>query len=80
MKLIVYVPIDRALPMVEAVNFAKTEWEHREAQLRLEGYKQRCREMGQMWPCCDLDMHFMDEDRPMCCGEFLDWRPKQEES
>lgn len=74
-----YVPIEKALPMVEAVNNATTEREHRDAQLRLEGYKKRCEEIGQTWPGCDLDLHFMAiTDRPMCCGEYLDWQPANE--
>lgn len=69
-----YVPLARALPMVEAVNNATTEREHREAKLRLEGYQQQCEEVGQEWPCYALDLHFMEvTDRPLCCGEYLDW-------
>jgi hypothetical protein len=74
MPWIEYVPMHRALPMVEAVNNATTEREHREAKIRLEGYKQRCEEMGQRWPGVELDLHFTEiADRPMCCGEYLDW-------
>lgn len=74
MPWIKYVPMERALPMVEAVNSATTERDHRDAKNRLSGYQKRCEEMGQTWPCCDLDFHFMEADRPMCCGEYLDWR------
>ena len=75
-----YVPIDKAAKMVRAINEAKTEREHREAQLRLEGYKKRCDELGQQWPGCKLDMVFTEidpdtgQERPTCCGEFLDWK------
>ena len=76
MSFVIYTSFDRALPMVEAVNNAKTETQHREAQLRLEGYKKRCEEHGESWPCCQLDEHFDDgSDRPMCCGIYLDWEP-----
>ena len=80
MPFIKYVPIERALPMVEAVNNAKTEREHRDARYRKQGYKQAYEEMGYMWPVIELDLHFMEHtDRPMCGGEYLDWAEKQEE-
>ena len=81
MPFVNYVPIDRAAKMVRAVNEAKTEKEHRNAELRLEGYRQRCEELGQTWPCCELDLIFEEVDtntnefRPSCCGQFLDWQP-----
>lgn len=76
MPMVSYVPFERAKAMVDAVNAAKTETEHRAAQLRLEGYRQRCKEMGQEWPCIELDLS-EEDDRPMCCGEYLDWEPAQ---
>lgn len=71
-----YVPLDRARAMVDAVNSAITESGHQYAKARLEGYKQRCEEIGQTWPCVELDLSD-DADRPMCCGEYLDWSPAQ---
>lgn len=67
-----YVPFERAKAMTDAVNNARTIAEHRDADHRLQGYQQRCKEMGQMWPCVELDL--ADEtDRPLCCGVWLDW-------
>jgi predicted O-methyltransferase YrrM len=75
---VTYVAIERAEKMVRAINEAKTEREHRDAELRCEGYKMRCRETGFEWPAVQLDAIFTDEwknDRPVCCGEYLDWAP-----
>jgi hypothetical protein len=74
MPFINYVPFDRAKAMTDAVNNAETEQQHRDARLRLEGYKQRCEEIGQTWPCVELDLS-ADESRPMCCGIYNDWQP-----
>jgi len=70
-----YTPLRHAKPMVGAVNNARTEQEHRDAKMRLEGYKKRCEEHGETWPGIELDLSADDQDRPMCCGEYIDWKP-----
>lgn len=75
MPFVAYVKLEDAAAMVKAINESRTELERREAQLRCEGYMRRCKEMGQMWPGCGLDNLFANDDRPTCCGEYLDWRP-----
>lgn len=77
--LVRYTNIDRAINMVEAVNNAKNEREHRDARLRLEGYMIRCDEHGERWPAVELDLHFGDGNgRPTCAGVFLDWKEQME--
>lgn len=66
------------LEMVDAVNAATTEVEHREAELRLEGWREAADHFGHGWSGLTADNHSMakyGEDRPMCCGVLLDWRP-----
>lgn len=76
-RFVTYVPMDRAKPLVDAINKAKTKQEHEEAKLIMKGYQMRCEEMGQQWPCIALDLSLPDDDRPACCGEYLDWEPAQ---
>lgn len=81
MPYFIYVKLASAAAMVKKINEASTLEEHRDAQLRCEGYVQRCEEMGQRWPGCGLDILLAETDsstgepRPTCCGEFLDWEP-----
>ena len=68
------------IEMVEAVNTAKTEREHREADLRLEGFRKA---IECVCPGClgmfliAADLHYINQgiDRPMCCGVWMDWKP-----
>ena len=82
MSFVQFVSLKDAAKMVRAINEAKTEREHLYAQIRCEGYEKRCDEMGEKWPCCELDTLFTEvdpttgEERPTCCGEYLDWRAK----
>lgn len=73
-----FVPLEKALPLVEAVNNARTVREHELCKERLRGYMQRCEELGQMWPCIALDLALSDNGMPTCCGEYLDWEPTEE--
>lgn len=66
------------LEMVDAVNAATTEVEHRSAELRLEGWREAASYFVGGWSGVDADNHSMakyGEDRPMCCGVLLDWSP-----
>ena len=71
------VKLEDAKPLVDAVNNAKTQREHDAAKLILKGYKMRTDQEGLMWPGADLDLSLPDDDRPVCCGEYLDWTPMQ---
>jgi len=71
-----YVPMDQAIAMVAQVNNAETKQEHRDALMRLKGYKQRCAEICQLWPCRALHYYFASiDDRPTSCGIYMDWQP-----
>lgn len=74
-RFVSYVPLDRAKAVVDAVNNAKTKSEKWEAELVMRGYQMRCEEIGQRWPCIELDLSLPDDGRPVCCGVYLDWEP-----
>ena len=62
------------LALVDAVNEAKTPEEHQIAEATLRGFRQGV----PYWDWADADFHTMEkygEDRPMCCGVLLDWKP-----
>lgn len=70
-----YVKFEDAKRLVDAVNNAKTQHEHDRAKYVLEGYKMRCDQEGLRWPGCDLDLSLPDDGRPVCCGQYMDWKP-----
>jgi hypothetical protein len=70
----------RHIELVEAVNNATTEREHREAECRLDGYRDALKiihgdRVGNLLMQCD--QHYLSQgvERDMCCGVFLDWKP-----
>lgn len=73
--LMFYAPEQTCIKLVAAINDAKTQADHDKAKHIAQGYQQRLKETNIAWPCCALDFHFEDGDRPMCCGECLDWEP-----
>lgn len=75
--LVRYVKFEDAKQLVDAVNNAKTQREHDEANLILKGYRMRTDQEGLMWPCVDLDLSLPGDGRFACCGEYLDWIPEQ---
>ena len=75
--LVRYVKLEDVMPLVEAVNNAKTQREHDEAKSVLKGYRMRTEQEGLMWPCADLDLSLPDDGRLACCGEYIDWTPVQ---
>lgn len=68
---------EKHIAMIEAVNNSKTEHEHREADLKLEGWRDGVEAAGKRLDLCAADWHYMEQgiERPMCCGVFLDWKP-----
>lgn len=78
MPFIAYAPLQTCILLVAAINDAKTQAKHDKAKYIAQGYEQRCRETDISWPCCELDYHFEDGNRPTCCGEYLDWEPEEE--
>ena len=69
---------DKHIKMVEAVNNAKTEAEHSVANLHLHSWREGVADGGTVLRLMDCDLHYMNQgiDRPMCCGVWLDWKPK----
>ena len=65
---------------VDAVNEAKTEREHQDANLVLKGFRDGLDAAGlspRIYMDCDLAQFARGfEHRPMCCGVFLDWKPE----
>jgi len=63
--------------MIEAVNSAKTEYEHSKAIARLDGWRIASEHFGQKWSGVSADLYTMSkygEDAPMCCGVLLNWK------
>ena len=74
--------LEKHIELVEAVNRAVTEDEHRMAQAQLDGFRSALDVLGhtgQQYVSCD--MHYINKgiDRPMCCGVFLDWEPEKDD-
>ena len=71
------------IDLTVAVNNATTEREHREAQLKLDGYYEAIRDgfgstvVGRMIMECDCYYINQGIDRPMCGGVWLDWHPAE---
>lgn len=60
--------------LVDAVNNAKTDYEHTYADAYLQGWRRATRD----WSFAEADMHTarrFGDHRPMCCGVLLDWAP-----
>lgn len=66
------------LEMVDAVNEAKTEYEHEAAMHRLSGWRMAAEHFGHGWSGMEADFHTMGkygEEAEMCCGVLFDWKP-----
>ncbi len=65
--------------LLDAVNEATNQQEHDSALAFLRGWRQGVEDAGCDWSGISADMHSMakyGEERPMCCGVLLDWKPK----
>lgn len=69
---------EKHIQLVEAVNNASTETEHFAAEIRLRGWREGMEDAGRPVSLLAADSFYLDQgiDRPMCCGVFLDWRPR----
>ena len=73
---------EKHMQYVEAVNKARTEHEHHDAQLRLDGFREGVAEVlgltqGELGRILmDADSHYLERgvDRPMCGGVWSDWK------
>jgi hypothetical protein len=67
--------------LLDAVNEATSQRERDMALAFLRGWRQGVEDAGSGWSGVSADVHSMakyGEDRPMCCGVLLDWKPKDE--
>jgi hypothetical protein len=67
---------EKHMQLVDAVNEAKTEIEHRRSEVYLNGWRQGMADAGRELNLCHADLEQFDRgftERPMCCGVFLDW-------
>jgi hypothetical protein len=65
----------RHMQLIDAVNNAATPAAKREAEVRLEGWRDGVRHAGGFVDLIAADLEQFasgHEDRPMCCGVFLD--------
>jgi hypothetical protein len=71
--------MSRHTDLIDAVNDAKTEYEHVIADGYLRGWRDGQKEAGRRWCFIEADEHSVARfgDRPICCGVLLDWRPKE---
>lgn len=72
--------LQKHIELVEAVNNAKTEREHENAENVLRGFRIAIGYTDQSpgRQLIDCDLHYINQgiDRPMCCGVWLDWTPE----
>ena len=63
--------------LIDAVNDAKTEYEHTYAEGVLAGWREGLEYCGRRWDFIEADEHSAERfgDRPICCGVLLDWEP-----
>lgn len=69
------------LTLVDAVNDATTQVAHDIAYWTLVGYRQGVEDCGRTPDLIGADLHSMarfGEDRPICCGVLLDWKPAEQ--
>lgn len=67
---------EKHMLLIDAVNNAKTKQEHWDAGSKLQGWRQGVRDCGREPDLCAADLEQFErghENRPMCCGVFLDW-------
>lgn len=66
------------MELLDAVNYAKTEAEHRDARKRLDGWREGIRDAGVRLDLCAAHLDYLSNgvDRLMCAGVFLDWKPE----
>lgn len=67
--------MSRHTDLIDAVNDAKTEYDHTRADAFLQGWRAGQEEAGRRWDFIEADQHTEARfgDRPYCCGVLLDW-------
>ncbi len=63
---------------VKAANEAETTFAHELARAALQGFRDGAAAAGHPVDLIAADHHYLDQgcERLMCCGVFLDWKPK----
>jgi len=72
---------EKHLALVDAVNDANTEAEHRDASNMLCRFRRGLEAAGVRPDLIACDLYTMEkhgEDREMVCGVLLDWKPSNE--
>lgn len=75
-------PHDEHIKRIDAVNAAKTRSEHTLAAAELAGFRDGLEVAGvrlSYIACDETQFARGHQDRPMCCGVFLDWEPEEED-
>ncbi len=69
--------MSRHTDLIDRVNDATTRHEHDYAIAFLAGWRAGQADAGRSWSVIEADLHTQERfgDRPMCCGELLDWSP-----
>lgn len=74
-------PHEKHMQYVDAVNNSTTDWEHAIAEATLRGFRDGLEVgLGRSINLIACDMTQFErghEERPMCCGVFLDWEPTE---
>ena len=78
--------IEKHIELIAKVNNAKTEREHRNAEIYLRAWRDGVAAhagvdhfaIAMDWLHCDLHHEGADAERPMCLGVFLDWDPSHD--
>lgn len=70
--------MSRHTDLIDAVNDAKTEYEHARADGFLQGWRAGVEDCGRRWNFMEADEHTESRfpGRPYCCGVLLDWKPE----
>ena len=70
---------EKHMLLIDAVNEAKTDREHWDAYMRLEGWRNGVKDAGGTVDLIAADLEQFErghQDRLMCCGVFSDWKPQ----
>ena len=64
--------------LIDNVNDAVTDYQHIYHAGVLRGWREGLEHCGRTWSVIEADTHTANRfgaERPVCCGELLDWRP-----
>jgi len=72
---------EQHIELIEAVNNAEEANNHLNKMLYLNAWRDGVVAAGHKLDFCACDWHYLSQgiDRPMCCGVWLDWQPKEKQ-